>query len=737
MKYIILFIGLVLSSNLFSQSLTGKVVSNESEEVLVGAQLVWKKSQEGTVTNPDGEFSFEHIHLPDTLEVKFVGYQTLKIYFDKIPKKGIQIKLKSGQELDVIVVDAGDDKLLSMMDPIGFERINQGELKKAACCNLSEAFETNASVDVSITDAVSGAKRIQMLGLDGVYTQMQFENIPILRGLSTSYGMGAIPGTWIESIQITKGRGSVVNGYESIAGLINLEFLKPDEEGPLFINAYGNIFGRAELNLHSAFKLGESKKWSTLFFLHGSGVFAENDRNKDGFMDIPKSYQVNAFNRYKYFGEKFRTQFGWKFMYDNKTGGELGFKPQDYSKWGLNVVTIHAELFQKMGIIFKDNSSLGLIFQGKYHLIDSEYGLNQFYGEEKKFYFNSIYANEFKNGDHRIKTGMSFLYNDLSQRFWQSTDSTDLNRMELVPGAYFEYTYVFKEKFSLVAGIRGDYHNLYGIFFSPALHLKWNISKTTVLRGTAGHGYRVPNVFADNMSKMASSRLWVLTEDLQPERAINTGATFIQKFKIGGRESSFSADYFYTHFFNQMILDLDVSPQHIYVSNLVGKSYSHAVQGEFNLEVARGFTIRTAYKFYDVRMQTDGMLQQKAMVPKHRALLNLGYKTRNKKWLFDVTANWYGVKRLPGTGSNPIEYQRPNESKNFILLNAQITYIHKAWEFYIGGENLTNYIQKDAIVASDQPFSQFFDASMVWAPVSGANVYAGIRFSIKKLKIKN
>jgi len=737
MKILILFLGLLLSLNLFSQNLSGQVVAeNDQDEVLAGAQLIWKKSQAGTVTDSDGNFKFEKLpELPDTLIIQFVGYQTLKIHFEKLPKKGIQIKMKSGQELDVVVVDASDDKLLSMMDPIGFERINQGELKKAACCNLSEAFETNASVDVAITDAVSGSKRIQMLGLDGVYTQMQFENFPILRGLSTSYGMGAIPGTWIESIQITKGRGSVVNGYESIAGLINLEYLKPDEEGPLFVNAYGNIFGRAELNLHSAFNLSKAKKWSTLFFLHGSGVFAENDRNKDGFMDIPKSHQINVLNRYKYFGEKFRTQFGWKFMYDNKTGGQLGFQTgTDYSKWGLNVKTIHAELFDKMGIVFKGTASLGLVFQGKYHLIDSEYGYNQFYGEEKKFYFNSIYSNSFKNEDHNIKAGASFLYNDISQRFWQSMDSTQLNRTELVPGIYFEYTYKFKKKFSLVAGLRGDYHNLYGVFFSPALHLKWNVTESTVLRGTAGHGYRVPNVFADNMGKMASSRLWVLTENLQPERAINTGATFIQKFKIGGRESSFSADYFYTHFFNQMILDLDVSPQHIYVHNLNGKSYSHAVQGEFNLEVVRGFTIRTAYKYYDVRMQTDGVLQQKAMVPKHRALLNLGYKTRNKKWMFDVIANWYGVKRLPGTESNPVEYQRPNESKNFILLHAQITYVHKAWEFYIGGENLTNYIQKDAIVASDQPFSQYFDASMVWAPVSGANVYAGIRFNMKKKK---
>lgn len=734
MKFLFIFIGLTFSLVTFSQELTGKVYAETEgkEEVLVGAQLMWVNSKEGGTTDVDGKFHIKpSSSFPDTLMVSFVGYKTLKIYFEEASDEAIEIKLESGNVLNEIVVDAGDDKFISRMDPIGFERINQGELKKAACCNLSEAFETNASVDVSITDAVSGAKKIQMLGLDGVYTQMQFENFPILRGLSSSYGMGAIPGTWIESIQITKGRGSVVNGYESMAGLINLEYLKPDKEGPLFINVYGNIFGRAELNLQSAFMIGKKEKWSTMFFLHGSGVFAQNDRNGDGFMDVPLTRQINGLQRFKYFGDKFRTQFGYKVMYDQKIGGQLGYEPKnDGGKWGLNVRTFHGELFQKMGILFNSGGSLGLIFQGKFHEIKGLYGLNYYYGREQKGYFNSIYSDEFKNGDHAIKAGLSFLANN----FVQSFNGTDLNRLELVPGAYFEYTYKYKKKFSLVLGVRGDYHNLYGAFFSPAAHVKWNITKSTTFRATAGHGYRVANVYADNQSKMASSRVWIMTENLNPERAINTGATFIQTFKIGGRESSFSADYFYTHFFNQAILDLDVSPQAIYISNLNGQSYSHAVQAELNLEVLRGFNIRMAYKFYDVRMTTNGMTQQKAMVPKHRALLNLGYKTRNKKWLFDITANWIGVKRLPGTGTNPVEYQRPNQSKNFVLLNAQITYVHKAWEFYIGGENLTNYIQKDAIVASDQPFSQYFDASMVWAPVAGANVYAGLRFTIKKKK---
>lgn len=735
MKYIILFMGLFCAIELYTQEFSGKVMSEgmKGEEPLIGAQLIWKKTGKGVVTDLDGKFKFEELtDFPDTLIVQFVGYQTLKIFFEKIPKKGMKIQMKPGTELQEVVVDAGDDKLLSMMNPIGFERINQSELKKAACCNLSEAFETNASVDVSISDAVSGAKKIQMLGLDGVYTQMQFENIPVLRGLSSSYGMGAVPGTWIESIQITKGRGSVVNGFESMVGLINLEYLKPDEEGPLYVNAYGNLFGRAELNIHSAFPLSKDKKWSTLFLVHGSGVFVENDWNKDGFMDLPKSYQINVFNRYKYFGEKFRAQFGGKFMYDNKVGGELGFNPKnDQGLWGLHLRTIHGGLFAKTGFLLnRESASIGLIFQGKFHETRSLFGNTNYFGKEKKAYFNSIYSDEFKNGDHRIKTGLSFTYNEFNQFYNDSA----FNRLELIPGAFFEYTFSFKEKFSLVAGVRGDYHNLYGPFFSPALHLKWNISKNTVLRATAGHGYRVPNAYADNMSKMASSRQWIVTEEILPERAINTGATFIQKFKIGGRESSFSADYFYTHFFNQMILDMDVSPQFIYVNNLKGKSFSHAIQGELNMEVARGFNIRMAYKYYDVRMQTNGMVQQKAMVPKHRALLNLGYKTRNKKWLFDITANLFGIKRLPGTGTNPTEYQRPNQSKIFGLLHAQITYVHKDWEFYIGGENLTNYIQKDAIIAADQPNSQYFDASMVWAPVTGANVYAGFRFTMEKKK---
>lgn len=704
--------------------------SEEKEEPLINASAFWLQAKKGAAANTDGVVELDYPKsLPDQLVFSYAGYKSDTLKISEAKNLNIKVILYPDGMLDEVVVKIKEENSsILIFDEFNIERMNSGELRKAACCNLGEAFETNASVDVNVTDAVSGAKRIQMLGLDGVYSQIQFENVPLIRGLSSSYGLNFIPGTWVNSIQITKGTGSVANGYESVAGLINLELQKPDEAERLFINAYGNIFGRGELNIHSAHEL--NKKWSTMIFAHAAGVYGYNDRNKDGFADIPKSQTYTLFNRWKYFGEFFRMQFGVKGLYDSKLGGQIN--SDQPNRYVVRLQNVHLDGFAKMGILMKKRQfgSLGLIFQGKYHAIQADFGPSRPYdATQKKFYFNAIYNDIIGNTFHNIRAGASFVYDQYDEQF----EHNPLGRTEIVPGAFIEYTYK-KTRFSLVTGLRGDYHNLYGFFFTPRLHLKWNITENNALRLTGGRGMRVPNVYADNMSRMASSRIWQVASDIKPEDAINAGITFTQKFKINGRPGSVSVDYFYTHFLNQLVVDLDADPQKVVVSNLVGKSYSNSFQFELSLEAFRGFEIKAAYKFYDVKATFGGELNSRAMIPQHRALLNIGYTTRNKKWKFDATGSLIGKKRLPYTGSNPIAYQRPNYSKIFGLLNAQVTYVYKDFEVYIGGENLTNYIQENAIVAADNPTGPYFDASMIWAPVSGVNVYLGIRYSIPHKK---
>lgn len=739
--YWVLFIPILwIGPNVLSQDgkhkIKGRVIttSNEGkEEGVPSAKVKLKRGDVMVLTDIDGYFAIHADQLPDTLIVSSVGFNTLAFEV-KEHSDDFKINLTSSTMLKGVEVYARNiGKHIDLLDPFNVETIGSGELRKAACCNLSESFETNASVDVNITDAISGAKKIQMLGLDGIYTQLQWENIPLVRGLSTSYGLNFTPGTWIESIQITKGTGTVVSGYETMAGLINLELKKPKESERLYINLYGNKFSRGEINIHGSQII--SDKWSTMTFLHGSNQFLASDANKDGFKDQPVGFIGAGLHRWDYHGENMESRFGVKATYVNKQGGQLDYQIGEdptFPNWGARFITRHLEAFGKMGIFMKNRpyASIGLINQLKYHDMDNVFGPTRYQGTQKKWYFNSIYSDILGNTNHTYKTGLSFILDDYNQTY---NDSTFL-KTEIVPGAFFEYTYNRLDKVILVAGVRGDYHNLYGVLFSPRMHFKWNVNPKSALRLSVGRGYRVPNPYADYTSLMASNRQWIVNPNVQPEDAVSSGLTFIQKFLIGDNVSSFSVDYFYTFFNNQLITDMDVNPGELHVYNTNGQSFSHSLQVEANIQPVKGWDIRTAFKYYDVRAEFNGILQQRAFVPKYRVLVNMGYTTRNKKWNFDITGNWVGKKRLPSTQSNPIEHQRPNESVDYWLLNSQITYNLKRISFYVGGENLLNVIQNNAIISADDPFGSYFDATQVWAPIQGFNIYAGLHFNIKHKK---
>ncbi|TNE54939.1 MAG: TonB-dependent receptor [Bacteroidetes bacterium] len=735
MKYIISMSFILVFIYGFGQ-LKGVVYGNmeKEREVLIGAKIKSLKYKRGAVTNEEGTFELVlGKDFPDTLIISAFGYLNDTLVVTKKDRFAIiEINLYSDQLLPEVIVEARKNHHgILKLKTLQVEHVGEGELRKAACCNLSESFETNASVDVNVTDGVSGAKKIQMMGLDGVYTQIQMENIPYLRGLESAFGMSAIPGTWIESIQITKGTGNVVNGYESMAGLINLEVKKPENIERLYLNAYGNRFGRAELNLHGGGRVG--KKWYGAAFGHVAGMFGEVDENKDGFRDIPQSRNLSFLNRWKYNGKRMEAQIGVNTYYEEKEGGQNGFRSGVNSNlYGVYVENKHADVFAKTGFPFqkKPYQSIGVIYQAKYHETAATFGNRVFSGQESRAYVNAIYDGIIGNTNHKIKTGLSFVYSDLTQQL----DSIRIPREEIVPGAFAEYTYEGL-RFTSIAGVRMDYHNLYGIQLSPRVHGKYLLNEHLTFRFSGGKGFRVANAIIDNISLLASSRNWVLENIQQPEISWNVGGSLVQEFKLFGRESSLSMDYYHTAFENQLVVDRDQRVDEIHFKTLENASFSNSFQTELGLELLPRFDMRLAFKYLDVRSRFGGELQQQLMIPKYRSLLNLGYKTRNRRWEFDLTASYFGKKRLPvyvmdATGT----LSEKNESEAFVLLNAQITHVFHDWEFYLGGENLTNYRQKDPIIASNNPFGPNFDATRIWAPVQGTNVYFGIRYKIKKQK---
>ena len=618
------------------------------------------------------------------------------------------------------------------------------ELLKAACCNLAESFETNPSIDVNFSDALTGTKQIKMLGLTSPYIMITEENIPSVRGASQAYGLSFTPGTWVESIQITKGAGSVVNGYESISGQINTELIKPMKDILFFLNAYGSTDSRFELNTH--FNRKVSDYWSTSLFLHGNARVAKNDMNNDGFLDNPLGKQINIANRWQYSNPK----TGWvsflnlRFMKDDKQTGELNFEPSrdklTTNYWGSEINTERLDFTSKVGYVFKDMPYQSIGFQNAFsnHIQQSYFGLNQYNIKQQSYYSNLIFNSIISNTMNKFAAGLNFTYDSYAEY----VNLADVSRVDNSVGTFFEYTYDNSYKFSFILGGRFDYHNRLGAFFTPRLHIKYNPWEKAVLRFSAGRGKRAANIYAENQNLFASARTFQVLDTngkiygLNPEIAWNYGVSFTQNFLLLGKSADVTLDFYRTDFQNQAVVDVMNSPQQVLFYNLRGKSFANSFQLDFNLEIIKHLNLRTAYKYYDIATDYLSGSFQRPLQAKHRFFGNLEYETRivekNKQWKFDYTFNWLGKQQLPTTASNPAQDRLPEFSPSFSVMNAQVTRIFSStFEMYIGGENIGNYRQDKAILGSNNPFGPNFDTSIIYAPVFGQMYYAGLRFKIK------
>ena len=622
--------------------------------------------------------------------------------------------------------------------------VTSKELLKAACCNLAESFETNPSIDVNFSDALTGTKQIKMLGLTSPYLMITEENIPSVRGASQAYGLSFTPGTWVESIQITKGAGSVVNGYESISGQINTELIKPINDVPFFLNAYCSTDSRFELNTHLNTSL--SDKWSSSLFLHGNTRISKMDQNKDGFMDNPLAKQVNVLNRHQYYdAEKGLVSFiNFRYMNDKKQAGQLQFNPNTdrgtTNSWGSEIDTERLDIATKVGYVFKDLPFQSIGFQNAFtsHNQQSYFGLSQYNIKQNSFYSNLIFNSIINNTRNKFATGLNFTLDNYQEFVRQ----VDWSRIDNSVGAFFEYTFDNDDNFSFILGGRIDNHNRLGTFVTPRLHLRYNPWEKAVFRFSAGRGKRSANIFAENQSLFASSRVFSILNTsgaiygLNPEIAWNYGASFTQSFLLFGKNADITLDVYRTDFQNQVVVDVMQSPQQVLFYNLTGKSFANSVQLEFNYDFSTRLKMRSAYKMYDVQTDYLSGTFQRPLQAQNRFFANLEYETlpflNSKQWRFDFTYNWIGKQQLPTTKTNPRNDQFPEFSAAYSLMNTQITRVFSSvFEVYIGGENIGNYIQPTAILGAADPFGATFDSSIVYAPIFGQMYYAGLRFKIK------
>jgi outer membrane receptor for ferrienterochelin and colicin len=743
-KYIKVLILTILPWFGFSQEkVEGIVLDSEGSKALSlsGANVYWQDSQIGVVTDFNGKFSIPFKKEFNRLIVSYVGFVSDTLTINE--PRTIRLSLKPSNELDEVVVQQKRDAIQkTYFSPQNVITVNSAELLKAACCNLAESFETNPAIDVNLSDGLTGTKQIQMLGLTSPYLLITQENIPMVRGASQAYGLTFTPGTWIESIQITKGAGSVVNGYESISGQINTELVKPLTDNAVFVNGYANENGRYEMNTHFNRKLTD--KLSTGLYIHGNKRAQKEDNNEDGFLDAPLGNQINVMNRWQYQD----AEKGWvsflnvRFLNDEKQVGQVDFEPATdkltNNSWGSEINTRRFDTSLKLGYVFPELPFQSFGFQTAYslHKQDSYFGFRTYDIKHESIFTSLLFNSIIGDTRNKFKTGVSFAYDGYDE----VVTATDYSREDSSVGAFIEYSYENLEKVSLTAGLRVDNHNRLGTFITPRFHIRYTPWEKGSLRGSFGRGKRAANIFAENQQLFASAReINILNSGgsvygLEPEDAWNYGVSFLQGFNFLNKKGDVSVDYYVTDFKNQIVVDWE-NPQEVSFYNLDGDSSAKSFQIEINYELLTRLSFRTAYKFYDVSTDYNSGNLQKPLQSQHRFFVNLGYETEAKEngsqWKFDYTLHSLGKMRLPDTSSNSTQYQLGEYSSPYNLMNAQITKVFShTFEMYVGGENLTGEQQNNPVLGADNPFGPNFDTTIVYAPIMGRMFYGGFRFKI-------
>lgn len=728
-----------------STALQGTVLGDVDgkSEPLPGANLFWLGTTIGTSTDAEGRFIIDRPRNENLLVVAYLGYKSDTLKIEK-GRNQVEITMQSADVRlnEITLREKVETTSVKYLDVNLTENISERELFKAACCDLSESFETNPSVDASFTDAVTGTRQIRMLGLDGPFSTYTRGNIRTMGGLASVYGLGLIPGTWIKSIQLTKGTGSVVNGNSSVTGQINYELRSASDKEHQFVNGYANGAGRLEENVVWNEKIGEH--WGTTFLIHGRHQVLQIDRNGDDFLDTPFGNQVFLQNTWKRFNtDGLGIQFGVKYSYLEQWAGQEGFAGSDAALglWGYMNRTNRVEAWGKGGYVIDANKRQSFGFQGNftYHNIETDFGgidvpTNLWSGTERSAYLNGIYETGLGHPDHLLKAGASFVYHDQSEVF----NDDVYERSERVPGVFAEYTWADPERFSVVLGFRADQHNLYGLNLTPRLHTRYAFNENFVLRASAGKAYRTPNVIAERVGLLASNRQWVITTSdaslpygVNQEEAWNFGLSATHDFEWDYRPATLRVDYYYTDFQNQIVTDLYATAREVRLYNLDGRSYSHSFQVQMDYEVIRRVDVRLAYRYLDVRSTFDGELKAVPFVGPHRAFTNIAWQSKDY-WKADVTVQWHGSAPLPYTGDNGPDYRIAPQAPDFVTANLQVS---KEWptngfEAYVGVENLTNFKMTRPIVSAENPFAEEFDASMVWGPILGRMYYAGFRWKL-------
>jgi len=737
---VLCIMGIVANRPMIAQTISG-TITNSKKEALPGARIVWENTSTGSESDSLGHFSIPGINNPNArLLISFPGYETDTLIPGEFQR--FNISLRQPRTLEQITISAQKEGItISDSNPIKTEQITQTELSKSACCDMAVCFETQSTVQPQVTNVITQSKELRILGLSGVYNQILVNGLPMIQGLSYTYGISNIPGTLVDNIFVSKGANSVLQGYESISGQIAVETKDPDKGEVLLANIYINSFQEKHFNTNFSLR---KNKWSNLIAFHSVQPAAKIDRDQDLFLDLPLLTRYGVMNKLKYGNENekgFFTTLSLRYSFEERIGGQVQFNPIEHTgssiQYGQVVQYHQPELMSKSGYRFSSKHALVWMLSGYIQNQDSWFGTVQYQAKQRNAYGNL--QHEFTYGKHNLKSGLSFRHLLLTEdiRMNEMTPSRNYAgqyiRHENIPGVFSENTLnIWEDKITWITGIRADHHNVFGTQFTPRTLLKFTLYPKTILRLNAGTGWRTANIFSENIGLLISSRNIIFAEQLEPEKAVNSGINLTQKFEIQEQNYTgyISLDYYHTQFQNQIFPDYDANSTEAIIRNYRGISRSQGFQAEVKINFYQRLEVKTGYTWLYVYRENSSGRYELPFNTRNRWVNTVSYKPLSERFHLDLVFHHYGKQKLPNTQNNPVEYQRPNYSIPYTTVNIQLTLNAGRWEFYTGIENIADFRQRQPILSWQNPFGPWFDTSSVWGPTRGREAYAGIRYKI-------
>lgn len=736
-------LSLLLIAGLWSSDLTAQVikgvVTTDEDVILPGAQLwIAGREEQAVYSNDFGDFIIPWPRGVEacTLYTRHVGYRPDTLMLEQAGYYHIRLEVLDISD-PVLVAGRREGQFISGQNPIKTEVISAIELTKAACCDLAGCFNTNASVQSVTSNIITQAKELRILGLGGVYNQVLEDGFPMFYAASYTYGMGTLPGPMVENIYISKGANSVLQGWDGISGQINVEMKTPRESPRLFANAYLNSFGEHQYN---AFATQKGERWNNLFGVHVVQPAGRIDRDEDTFLDVTrlKRFRIHDRIHYRHEDDKgISASASASWLWEERLGGQYDFRERDAGSdqiYGQLIRYQQPSVWMRAAYRWDKNRRVVVLLNGQSHDQDSWFGLMHF--RAKQQLAQSVIQFEHRNerGDD-FKAGVSYRYFHLDENLdfrhnpLGLPHGGDYLREDHIVGAFAErISYFLDNRLTWIAGMRVDRHQHFGVQWTPRTLLKYDPLEGTSLRASTGMGWRLANVFTENVLILASNRAVFIEPDLSPERALNWGINITQRIPIGDWLGRVGADYYQTHFSNQIFPDFDRSPTQVLLENFTGEAISRAFQLDFDLSNSQGWELKAAYNYLDVYRVIEGRKQVLPFNPTHRLLGVLSYIPVKRPWQVDVHVNWYGEQVLPDTRLSPEPFQRELSSDPFYLVNAQFTWRFSDWDVYGGCENIFDFRQLRPIISWEDPFSPYFDTSSVWGPTRGREWYVGLRW---------